>query len=78
MKTDNDKELQIEAGKFLPISFQALDGSEGDTGTLRSVSTWYWLILKPNIPPTRYAAAAVAFILTLGLEFVWMRRQNNA
>ena len=78
MKTDNDKELQIEAGKFLPISFQALDGSEGDTGSLRSVSTWYWLILKPNIPPTRYAAAAVAFILTLGLEFVWMRRQNNA
>ena len=77
MKTENDNELQFEAGKFLPISFQALDGSEGDKGTLRSMSTWYWIVLKPNIPPTRYAAAVVAFILTLGLEFVWMRRQNN-
>lgn len=78
MKTDNENELQFEAGKFMPIAFQALDGSEGDTGTLRSMSTYYWLVLKPEMPKSRYAAAAVAFILTLGLEFVWMRRQYNA
>ncbi len=44
MKTDNDKELQLETGKFLPLSFHAQEGSDGETGTFRSVSTWYWLI----------------------------------
>lgn len=78
MKTDNDKELQFETGKFLPISFHAQEGSDGDTGTLRSVSTWYWLILEPSIPPTRYYVAGIVFVLVLGLEFVWIRRQNNA
>lgn len=78
MTTDNENELQIETGKFLPISFHAQDGSDGDTGTLRSISTWYWVILQPDVPPTRYAVAGIVFVLVLGLEFLWIRRQNNA
>ena len=78
MQTGNEKELQLETGKFLPISFHAQDGSDGDFGTKRNVSTWYWMILEPNIPPTRYAVGVVVFVLVIGLEFVWIRKQNNS
>ena len=78
MQTGNEKELQIETGKFLPLSFHAQDGSDGDFGTKRNVSTWYWLVLEPKISDTRYAVAGIVFVLVLGLEFVWIRKQSNS
>jgi hypothetical protein len=78
MQTGNEKELQIETGKFLPLSFHAQDGSDGDFGTKRNVSTWYWLVLEPKISDTRYAVAGIVFVLVLGLEFVWIRKQSKS
>lgn len=69
-------QLQFEAGKFIPIAFNAWDGSNGEIGTKKSISTWYWLLLEPDVPPFRYYAAGITLILSAGVELVLLRRKK--
>jgi len=78
MLTGHKDHTQFEAGRFIPISFNAWDGSNGEIGTKRSISTWYWLLLEPTTPPTRYYTAGITLFLAAGIELVWLRlRRNN-
>jgi DMSO reductase family type II enzyme heme b subunit len=44
---ESDKDLQFETGRFIPIAFSAWDGSNSETGSKHTMTTWYWLLLKP-------------------------------
>lgn len=76
LMTGHNDHLQFEAGKFIPISFNAWDGSNGEIGTKKSISTWYWLLLEPEIPPFRYYAAGITLFLAAGVELVLLRRKK--
>lgn len=60
-------DLQFEEGRFVPVGFFAWDGSNGETGTAHSMTTWYWLQLKPaaTSKPLIYAvlAAVIVFVV---------------
>lgn len=43
-----DKDLQFSEGQFIPVAFAAWDGSNnGEKGSKHTMTTWYWLLLKP-------------------------------
>jgi DMSO reductase family type II enzyme heme b subunit len=75
--TGHKDHTQFDAGRFIPIAFNAWDGSNGEIGTKRSISTWYWLLLEPVVPPFRYYAAGITLLLTAGVELIWWRRKNG-
>ena len=66
LRTDTpDADLQFETGRFVPISFFAWDGSNSETGTSHSMTTWYWLLLQPeaNSKPVIYGVLAGLLVL---------------
>jgi len=78
--TDAENDLQFAGGKFIPVAFAAWDGSNSESGSKHTMTTWYWLLLKP-------AASSMPLIMALliaGLLFAgllwWGRgasRTNN-
>jgi len=90
LTTENARgDIQFEAGKFLPIAFQAWDGERGEVGQRRALTTWYWLYLRPapeaapaGLPGIRLNyAAPVAFIVSLLFllgVFALIRRSHAA
>jgi DMSO reductase family type II enzyme heme b subunit len=69
LRTEDKKDLQFEAGAFIPIAFAAWDGSNGEVGTRCSVSTWYFLLLEMPASNKPYLLALVGALLTLAVQF---------
>jgi len=81
--SDTENDLQFVQGKFIPVAFAAWDGSNSETKSKHTMTTWYWLLMKP-------AASSKPLILGLlvaGLLFAgllwWARgasgkRSSNA
>ena len=66
LKTDTpESDLQFEGGRFVPVAFFAWDGSNSETATSLSMTTWYWILLKPapSSKPLVYAILAGLLIL---------------
>ncbi|MCP5038662.1 MAG: c-type cytochrome [Rhodobacteraceae bacterium] len=72
-----ETDLQFEEGRFVPISFFAWDGSNSETGTGHSMTTWYWLQLKPapSMKPIFYGALAG---LLMFLVLIWWGAKGAA
>ncbi len=64
----------IGAGAAIPIAFHAWDGMNGEVGLQRAISSWYFLVIKPEIPKVTYAYVFVAIGLVVGLEFLLIRK----
>jgi hypothetical protein len=75
--TDSQNDLQFEPQMFIPIAFNTWDGSVGETGKKKSVSTWYDLYLEPPVPPTVYVYPTVFAIVAAGLEWWIVRRSRS-
>jgi len=67
LTTSDRNDVQFEAGGWTPIGFNVWDGTKGEIGQRRSVSTWYWLFLEPEIPAQAHVLPPVMFLLSLGV-----------
>ncbi|MCP3686805.1 MAG: c-type cytochrome [Gammaproteobacteria bacterium] len=45
---DDTVDINFEEGQFMPISFANWDGSNGESGSKHTLTTWYWLVLPPQ------------------------------
>jgi cbb3-type cytochrome c oxidase subunit III len=76
---DVENDLQFEGGKFIPVAFAAWDGSNSEAGSKHTMTTWYWLLMKPA-PSSKplILALLIAGLLFGGL--VWWARgaQKNS
>ena len=68
-----EKDIQFVEGRFIPIAFAAWDGSNGETGSKHTMTTWYWLLLKPPTG-TRPFIVALAVIVLIGAGEAWWAR----
>jgi hypothetical protein len=67
------EDLQFVEGVFIPVAFSAWDGSNGERGSAHTLTTWYWLLLKPEPGNKPWLFAGFAFVLILLLEIWWAR-----
>ncbi len=75
--TAPEQDIQFVEGKFIPLAFAAWDGSNSEKGAKHTMTTWYWLLLKPPTGP-RPIIAAVAVIALIGVgEFWWLRTASK-
>ena len=70
-------ELQFEIGLPIPIAFFAWDGDNTEEGARGSVSSWYFVHLEEETPPSTYAAPLFAFLLTGGLGVLVVGRAQR-
>ncbi|MFQ5449620.1 MAG: c-type cytochrome [Nitrospinaceae bacterium] len=43
---NKEKDIQFEPGQTIPIAFNVWDGSQGETGTKKAISSWFEMILE--------------------------------
>tara|TARA_B100000315_G_scaffold76786_1_gene70175 strand:+ start:1106 stop:2560 length:1455 start_codon:yes stop_codon:yes gene_type:complete len=80
LTTEDKKDTQFVAGQFIPIAFSAWEGSNEETGTKRSISANYLLVLEAQIPKTVYYYPILAIFAVVGIEFIligWIRKMKN-
>jgi DMSO reductase family type II enzyme heme b subunit len=70
---DPERDIQFAEGRFTPIAFAAWDGSNGESGSKHTMTTWYWLLLVPPAGSKPYLAGLIAIVLLVGGEFWWLR-----
>jgi DMSO reductase family type II enzyme heme b subunit len=64
----------FSAGAFIPIAFFAWDGSNGESGTRFSMSSWYYLRMEPPPSKARWIYPPLAAFAVFGLEIWGLRR----
>jgi DMSO reductase family type II enzyme heme b subunit len=74
-----DKDIQFAEGKFIPVAFAAWDGSNnGEKGSKHTMTTWYWLLLKPATGTRPLVAALMVMGLLAGGLLWWARSAKPA
>lgn len=74
-----EKDIQIDEGRFIPVAFAAWDGSNNsESGSKHTMTTWYWLFLKPASNATPIIAASLVFAVFLAGLLWWARSARPA
>ncbi len=74
---NGETDISIVAGKFIPIAFAAWDGSNSETGSKHTMTTWYWISLKPAAGSDVYIIPLIIFVLILAGEIWWARSASK-
>ncbi len=74
---DPQKDIEFAEGKFIPIAVAAWDGSNSESGSRHTMTTWYWLLLKPDTGATPAISALVVGLLLIGILLWWARSASG-
>lgn len=77
LTTTDPNDVQMTPGDFVPIAFQAWEGSNGETGPRLSLSSWYSLVLEKPTPVAVYVYTALAVLLVAAAEWALVRRARR-
>lgn len=75
--SDKANDVQFQAGKYIPIAFQAWDGDNGEAGGRKAVSAWYYLILQPPVPRSVFIYPPIAVFAMVGIQWWVIRKAKN-
>ncbi|NCF83345.1 MAG: c-type cytochrome [Proteobacteria bacterium] len=75
--TDDKNDVQFVAGKFIPMSMNTWDGSNGEHGLIMGLSTWYYVFIETPTPMSVYLYAVLAVLLTGALGYWLMRKAEQ-
>jgi DMSO reductase family type II enzyme heme b subunit len=78
LATADPNDIQLLPGEFIPISFQAWEGSNGEAGMRMSLSSWYSLVLEKPIPLSVYSYTALAVVVVAAAEWALVRRAQRS
>jgi hypothetical protein len=70
-------QIRFESGRPIPVAFFAWDGDSGEDGTRGAISSWLFLHLEEETPPSTYVAPFIAFLLTGGLGLLAVRHARK-
>lgn len=77
---NKDKETQFAVGQYVPIAFANWDGSNGEAGSKHTMTTWRWVLLKPEAGSKVVTYPLVVFAILVAGQFIFSiigRRKEN-
>lgn len=74
LNTGNNDDVQFEKGDFVLFSLAVWDGSNGDIGSEKSISTWYYVTLEKATPSSLYLYTLVSVIMAVSIELWFVGR----
>lgn len=75
---DVANDIQFLSGQLIPVAVHVWDGANGEAGLRRSISSWYFVVLKARVPPWVYLFTAFVVAFTAGFEFWLVRRSQTS
>ncbi len=74
LQTDDEKDAQIIPGEFLQIAFAIWDSDNGETGSKKAVSSWWYFRAEPPADPTVWIYSLIAVAGAALFEVVLIKR----
>ena len=71
---EGSDDVAFQPGVFTPIAFHVWDGSNGETGLMMSISSWYNLVLPSKTPIAVYVYTFLAVVLSGLFELYLVRK----
>ena len=68
-----EKDIQLTEGRFIPVAFAAWDGSNSEGGSKHTMTTWYWLLLKPSAGFKPILTSLIVVSLVVSVLLLWAR-----
>ncbi|OHC75633.1 MAG: hypothetical protein A3H92_02880 [Rhodospirillales bacterium RIFCSPLOWO2_02_FULL_58_16] len=68
-----ETDIQFQEGRFIPIAFQSWDGSSSEIGSKHTLTTWYWILLKPASSNKPLIVGLILALLVFAAEIMWAR-----
>ena len=75
--SDKDIDIQFEEGRFTPIALAAWDGSNSEKARSYTLTTWYWVLLKPPTSAKPIISGVIVALLIFGLLGWWARNAGR-
>ena len=72
-----EQDIRFPEGRFIPLALAAWDGSNGESGSEHTMTSWYWLLLKPPAGPRPAVFALIVIALFFTGEFAWARSASH-
>ena len=74
-----ETDVQIPSEQFIPVSFMQWAGRDKEKDEHMAISTWYYTILKPALPKSRYYMPPILAAVFIGLQgwLVWMTKRTR-
>ncbi len=70
-------DVSFAEGRYIPISFANWDGSNGEIGSKHTLTSWYWLLLPPQMDVTRVYGIPLAIFIAFLLAGLLLIRQQK-
>jgi mono/diheme cytochrome c family protein len=64
-------------GPLMPVAVHVWDGANGETGLRRTISSWYFVVLKTGVSASVYVSSVVAVVLAAVVEFWLIKRARR-
>lgn len=74
LETGDEKDARIVPGEFHQIAFAIWDGENGETGSKKAVSSWWYFRAEPPPDPTVWIYSLIAVAGAVIFEMVLLRR----
>lgn len=74
---DAAHDVQFVKGELIPVAVHVWDGANGETGLRRVISSWYFVVLKTQVPSSVYLFTFFSVVVAVGLEFWFIRRSKG-
>ncbi|MCG7863738.1 MAG: c-type cytochrome [Candidatus Thiodiazotropha endolucinida] len=72
-------DLVFNEGTFIPVSFANWDGSNGEIGAKHTLTTWYWLVLPPELDTAKvYGLPSGIAVLVFCAGLLLVRSQRKS
>lgn len=74
LTTEQEKDPQFKDGVFVPVALAVWDGNNGEKGGKHTLTTWYWVLLRPKTGMEVYVLPLLVAGLVVGAEVWFLRR----
>jgi len=65
-------DLNFVEGQFIPVSFANWDGSNGESGSKHTLTSWFWLLLPPKLDAMKVYGLPMGIAVVVFLVGVWV------
>jgi DMSO reductase family type II enzyme heme b subunit len=76
-KSNEQTDLAFIEGQYIPVSFANWDGSNGEVGSRHTLTSWYWLLLPPQVDAVRVYGLPLGAALLMFIGLLLVRRSRH-
>lgn len=77
LSSEDVHDVSFREGEVKPVAFAVWDGSDGNRGGRKAISTWYYVGVEKGRDVKSFILPLIAFFIILGLELLLIKKRKS-